>query len=91
MPECRRKVIDMSDQRSSDEFNPEEMQAPPKTGRDELEPNEMTSWDGAGNPIHHVLTDNAEGRLAEGTGPSTEDAHKDAEADGKVLGDDVSY
>lgn len=81
----------MSEQRSSDEFDPEGIQAPPKTGRDDLEPNEMTSWDGAGNPIRHVLTDNAEGRLAEGTGSSAEDAKEDAEADGKVLGDDVSY
>ncbi len=79
----------MTEQRSSDEFNPDEMRAAPKTGRDDLETNEMTTWDGAGNPIHNVFSDNAEGRSAEGTGRSTDDAAKDAEADGKVLGDDA--
>ncbi|MDQ3354568.1 MAG: hypothetical protein M3507_08860 [Actinomycetota bacterium] len=79
----------MSDQRSSDEYNPDEMRAAPKTGRDDPEPNEMTTWDGAGNPVRDVFTDNAEGRLAEGTGDTAEEARKDAEADGKVLGEDA--
>ncbi len=79
----------MTEKRTSGELTPEEMQAPPKTGRDDLEPTQMTTWDGTGEPINHVLTDNAEGRLAEGTGRSTEDARQDAQADGKVLGDDT--
>ena len=75
-------------ERSSEELSPDQMRAAPKTGRDDLEPTEMTTWDGEGNPIRSVFTDNAEGRLGEGTGRDTEDALKDAQADGKVLGAD---
>lgn len=75
-------------EQTTGKLSPDEMRAAPKTGRDDLEPTEMTTWDGEGNPIRSVFTDNAEGRLAEGTGRNTEDALKDAQADGKVLGED---
>ncbi len=78
----------MTEQAQGEELSPDQMRAAPKTGRDNLEPTEMTTWDGEGNPIRNVFTDNAEGRLAEGTGRSTEDALKDAQADGKVIGED---
>lgn len=78
----------MTEQGEKSELTPDEMRAAPKTGRDNLEPTEMTTWDGEGNPISHVFTDNAEGRLAEGTARDTDSALEDAQADGKVLGED---
>lgn len=78
----------MTEHGQQHELTPDEMRAAPKTGRDDLEPNEMTTWDGEGNPIRNVFADNAEGRLAEGTGRDTDSALKDAQADGTILGDD---
>lgn len=74
-----------------DELSPDEMKAAPKaaTSRDDLEPTEMTTWDGAGNPIKHVFTDDEGGHLSEGTGPSTEKALKDARDPSHMLGPDA--
>lgn len=57
--------------------------------RDDLEPSEMTSWDGAGNPIKHVFADDESGHMSEGTGGSTDEAMKDARDPSQVLGDDA--
>lgn len=76
----------MSDQ----ELSPDEMRAPGGSGRADKEPTGMTTWDGAGNPIKHVITDDADGHMAEGTGPTVEDAAKDAKDPSHVLGDDVT-
>jgi hypothetical protein len=69
------------------ELTPEEMKASPKTAaRDQQEPNPMTTWDGAGNPISHVFADDEEGRLAEGVGDTPEDAAHDARDTGTSRG-----
>ncbi len=72
------------------QMTPDQMRAAPGTGRQDKEPTQMTTFDGAGNPIKHVITDDASGRLAEGTGPDTEAAAGDAEDPSHVLGDDAS-
>lgn len=73
------------------ELTPDEMRAEPHadTSRQNLEPNEMTSWDGAGNPIKHVITDDKSGHLSEGTGRSTDEAMKEARDADSVLGKDA--
>ena len=81
----------MPDQdRHPDELGPDQMRAAPGTGRQDQEPTEMTTWDGAGNPIKHVFTDDEGGHLSEGTGPSTDEALKDARDPDHVLGQDAS-
>lgn len=81
----------MPDQdRHPDELGPDGMRAEPGTGRQDQEATEMTTWDGAGNPIKHVFTDDESGHLSEGTGPSTEEALKDAKDADHVLGQDAS-
>lgn len=82
-----------SDQLTPEEMGqmtPDQMRAAPGSGRDNLQPTEMTTFDGAGNPIKHVFTDDASGRLSEGTGPDTDDAMADAKDPSHVLGDDVT-
>lgn len=69
---------------------PDEMRQGTKVSRPNLEPNEMTTFDGAGDPVKHVFTDNEAGVLAEGTGRSTEDAHEDAQEGDDILGDDAA-
>ncbi len=80
----------MTEHDKADELSPDEMRAAPGTGRDNLESNEMTSWDGAGSPIKHVITDDESGHLSEGTGGSTEDAKKDANDSSHMLSEDAS-
>lgn len=81
----------MTDQnRHPEELGPDQMRAAPGTGRQQGEPTEMTTWDGAGNPIKHVFTDDESGHLAEGTGASTEEAAKDAKDPSHLLGQDAS-
>ncbi len=58
--------------------------------RDSYEPTEMTTWDGTGNPIKHVIAEDDSGFLSEGTGATTEEAEKSAKDPDQVLGDDVS-
>ncbi len=72
------------------QMTPDQMRAAPKSGRDDLQPTEMTTFDGAGNPIKHVITDDASGRMTEGTGPDTGAALEDARDPSHVLGDDVT-
>ena len=72
------------------QMTPDQMRAAPGSGRSDTQPTEMTTFDGAGNPIKHVLTDDDSGHLSEGTGPTTEAAMDDARDPSHVLGDDVS-
>ena len=82
----------MTEQDQAKELSPDEMkgQPDPATVRDDYEATEMTSWDGAGNPIKHVITEDDTGYLAEGTGPTTDEAVKSAKDPDQVLGDDVT-
>lgn len=82
----------MSDDTQAEELSPDQMRAQPDpaTVRSDYEPTQMTTWDGAGNPIKHVITQDDTGYLAEGTGPSNEEAMKDAKDPDHVLGADVS-
>ena len=48
-------------------------------------PAEMAIFDGAGNEISTVLTDDAEGRPSQGAGPDREAALKDAKKPGEML------
>ncbi len=73
----------------AEELSPDQMRQGPKVGRDNVEPNEMTTFDGTGEPVKNVFTDNEAGVLAEGTGRSTEDAAKDAQAGDDILGEDA--
>ncbi|CAN5192565.1 hypothetical protein BH24ACT1_BH24ACT1_03720 [soil metagenome] len=77
-------------ERNPEELSPDQMRAAPGTGRQDGEPTEMTTWDGAGNPIKHVFTDDESGHLSEGTGPKTEEAKKDASDPSHMLGQDAS-
>lgn len=81
----------MTEHETASELTPEEMRAEPHsdTSRQNLEPNHMTSWDGAGNPIDHVITDDESGHLSEGTGRSTDEAMKEARDPDSVLGKDA--
>ncbi|MGI9119128.1 MAG: hypothetical protein ACR2G7_03185 [Acidimicrobiales bacterium] len=80
----------MTEQELPDEqLSPDQMRQGAKVSRQSLEPNEMTTWDGEGDPVKGVFTDNEAGVLAEGTGSSTEDALKDAEEGDEILGDDA--
>ncbi len=80
----------MTEQELPDEqLSPDQMSQGAKVSRQSLEPNEMTTWDGEGDPVKNVFTDNEAGVLAEGTGRSTEDALKDAQEGGEILGDDA--
>lgn len=47
---------------------------------------EHSIWDGAGNEIKVVTTENEDGIVAEGTGPDTESATADALKGGNLLG-----
>jgi len=47
---------------------------------------EHSIWDGAGNEIKVVTTENEDGIVAEGTGPDTESAEADARKAGNLLG-----
>ena len=80
----------MPEQDQPDTLSPDEMRAEPGTLRQDAEPTEMTTWDGAGNPIKHVFTDDESGFLSEGTGSSTEEAEKDARDPSHKLGDEAS-
>ena len=80
----------MSNADKTNELSPDEMRAEPKSGiQEDAEPNEMTTWDGAGNPIKHVFADDDSGHLSEGTGSDTEEAFKDAKDPSHVLGPDA--
>ena len=72
------------------QMTPDQMRAAPGSGRADTEPTQMTTFDGAGNPIKHVITDDDSGRLTEGTGPDTQSAMADAKDPSHVLGDDVT-
>lgn len=80
----------MTENETPRELTPDEMRAAPGTGRDNLEPNEMNTWDGAGNPVRHVFTDDESGHLSEGTGRSTEDATQNAQDPDNMLSEDTS-
>lgn len=47
---------------------------------------EHSIWDGAGNEIKVVTTENEDGIVSEGTGPDRESATKDALEGGNLLG-----
>lgn len=77
-------------QAERENLGPDEMRAAPgDTQRDQLEETQMTTWDGAGNPIKHVFADDEGGHLAEGTGGTTEEAKKSAADPDSVLGPDA--
>ncbi len=73
------------------ELTPDEMRAEPDSdsSRQNLESNEMTSWDGAGNPITNVITDDESGRLSEGTGQSSDEAMEEARDTDAAVGENV--
>ncbi len=73
------------------ELTPDEMRAEPHsdTSRENLESNEMTSWDGTGNPIKQVIVDDESGHLSEGTGQSSDEAMKEARDSDAVVGENV--
>lgn len=50
------------------------------------EPLEHSIWDGAGNEIKVVTTEDDEGRPSEGTGNTSEEALEDAKTPGQLLG-----
>ena len=78
-------------QAERENLGPDEMRAAPgSSSRGQQEPTQMTTWDGAGNPIKHVFTDDESGRLAEGTGHTTEEAEKEAKTGDTALGPDAS-
>ena len=52
-------------------------------------PAEHTVWDGAGNEIKVVTTEDAEGRRSQGTGKDSEEAFADAQTPGQLLGHGV--
>jgi hypothetical protein len=81
----------MNENDQAKELSPEEMQGEPDpaTVRSEYEPTEMTTWDGTGNPIKHVITEDDSGFLSEGTGPTTEEATKSAKDPDQALGEDA--
>lgn len=77
-------------QAERENLGPDEMRAPGgSTSRDQVEPTEMTTWDGAGNPIKNVVADSESGHLAEGTGATTEEAKESAADPDSVLGPDA--
>jgi|GEM_PF-7118701 len=71
-------------------LSPDEMRDNSGGPRDSYESQEMTTWDGAGNPIKHHIGQDADGNLSEGTGPTSEAAADDAADPDHVLGDDVT-
>ena len=79
-------------QAAREELGPDEMRAAPGNApRGQTEPTQMTTWDGAGNPIKHVIAEGGDGYLTEGTGATTEEAKKNAgDPDTNVLGPDAS-
>lgn len=50
------------------------------------QPAEHSIWDGAGNEIKVVTTEDDEGRPSEGTGTTREEAMADAKKPGQLLG-----
>lgn len=82
----------MSDDSQADQLSPDQMRSEPDpaTVRSDYEQTEMTTFDGAGNPIKHVITQDDTGYLSEGTGPGHEEAVQDAKDPDHLLGDDVS-
>ncbi|MBW3626993.1 MAG: hypothetical protein KY412_05220 [Actinobacteria bacterium] len=78
-------------QAERENLGPDEMRAPGgSTPRGQLETNQMTTWDGAGNPIKHVFAEGKDGHLTEGTGADTQEAKDNAKANDTVLGPDAS-
>ncbi len=86
-------MTEKSDQLTPEEMgqmSPDQMRAAPGGGRADQQPTQMTTWDGAGNPIKHVITNDDHGYMSEGTGPDTQSALADAGNPDHVLGDDVT-
>jgi hypothetical protein len=77
-------------QEAKENLSPDDMRAAPGSGRGQHETNQMTTWDGAGNPIKHVFAEGQDGHLTEGTGESTQEALDNAKANDTVLGPDAS-
>ena len=72
-------------------LTPDEMRAEPDSDSSpqNLESNEMTSWDGAGNPIKQVIADDESGQLSAGTGQSSDEAMKEARDTDTAVGENV--
>jgi hypothetical protein len=68
----------------------DEMKGGNTATRGSYESVEMTSWDGAGNPIKHVIGQDEEGRLSEGTGPTAGAAAQNTKDSSEILGTDVT-
>ena len=78
----------------SDETNPKEFPgddtyvAPDGEGVASDDPAQMSIYDGAGNETVVVLSENEEGRRAQGTGATAAEAREDAESGDSMLGKD---
>lgn len=77
-------------QEERENLGPDQMRAAAGQGRDQKEPTQMTTWDGAGNPIKHVFADGKDGHLTEGTGETVDQAMDNAKNNDTVLGPDAS-
>ena len=61
--------------------------APEGEGIASDDPSQMSLYDGAGNEIVVVLAENEDGRRAQGTGATAEEARADARTGSSLLGD----
>lgn len=75
----------MTEHEENRELTPDEMKTDPDSAssrdassRDDLDPAQMTTWDGAGNPMPHVFANDEDGRLDEGLGETADKALTDA-------------
>ena len=60
--------------------------APDDQGVDADDPSQMSLYDGAGNETVVVMAENEQGRRAQGTGATAEEARADAESGDSLLG-----
>ena len=61
--------------------------APEDQGIDADDPSQMSLYDGAGNETVVVMAENEQGRRAQGTGATAEEALADAEKGDSLLGE----
>ena len=61
--------------------------APEGQGIDADDPSQMSLYDGAGNETVVVMAENEQGRRAQGTGATAEEARADAEKGDSLLGE----
>lgn len=79
--------MDKMDQTNQKEFPGDDAYvAPEGEGVASDDPAQMSIYDGAGNETVVVMAENEEGRRAQGTGATAEEAQKDAESGDTILG-----